>query len=611
MKDIDRRIARKSELLRGLPQEMSEEYLRVAEEHVGGGERKLRFQLTILCGFIENLLRVRAPSHDDRQEKRLRHMGLNGVRAANTLCLLNSSILRRPDSAEAEEKLKRAWLTHIERSAKIGGCDLTLTLGLSYLHFPDSHSLQQFLFLKFVEDNRRGPPVEERERGGNYLSLPEVLKCLGEMDHMGQGRPVTFTREQTVTMDYYSLNRVVNVNEDEPGKFLVASCLAKQGSRLSARYASLLPACVPHLEVLAHLLFYPFLALATNPHRTRYEHLQLRRRYRLPLPFLLTAAQVQQANHLRGMVRSYLSLDSDPSLYAHFPLHLLKFLFQPRQDIVDEERWEQAFLGELFAQHPELREAYLEAVRQAEEEKAERGERPFMEALRCVRLKPSFLGEGELAGRSAGWRREQYVRWKREKLAEVRAIEEKAVDHFSYLCCGECGVRLAKMTKVCGVTREIYRDLLEVEAGNVRQAPFNEMDSHFCTLLLGNYCDFSYTTWACANAHYFAIKIHGESRLKILPFSPLLIAYPDGSTERAEFEKLDLRHWKRRHEERLRNKMSMRISTLCYLCDQTFDCFSELEAHMKHIDHQRTRLQFEKTLRTEDPRPKQLDDDGY
>jgi hypothetical protein len=50
------------------------------------------------------------------------------------------------------------------------------------------------------------------EGDSNYLSMANILKCFGEIDHMHAGRPVTFCREQTVLIDNYSLNRVVNMN---------------------------------------------------------------------------------------------------------------------------------------------------------------------------------------------------------------------------------------------------------------------------------------------------------------------------------------------------------------------------------------------------------------
>ena len=87
----------------------------------------------------------------------------------------------------------------------------------------------------------------EASSSKNYLSVSEILRCLGEMDHMQQGRPVTFHKEQTVAIDNYSLNRIVNMNEGEKSKFLVCSNIAKQSSRMVARYTSLLPLDIEYL----------------------------------------------------------------------------------------------------------------------------------------------------------------------------------------------------------------------------------------------------------------------------------------------------------------------------------------------------------------------------
>jgi hypothetical protein len=108
------------------------------------------------------------------------------------------------------------------------------------------------------------------------------------MDHMQQGRPVTFCREQNVAIDNYSLNRVINVNEGEAQKFLIANNIAKQSSRLVARYTSLLPNSIPYLHVIGHLLFYPFIQLVPNPTRTRYEAIHLKKKHRIMLPYDLT-----------------------------------------------------------------------------------------------------------------------------------------------------------------------------------------------------------------------------------------------------------------------------------------------------------------------------------
>lgn len=87
---------------------------------------------------------------------------------------------------------------------------------------------------------------------------------------MHVGRAVTFCREQTVQVDNYSLNRVVNMNEDGPPKFLVTNNIAKQSSRMVARFTTLLPTSIPYIETIAHLLFYPFISIGPNQKRNRY-----------------------------------------------------------------------------------------------------------------------------------------------------------------------------------------------------------------------------------------------------------------------------------------------------------------------------------------------------
>lgn len=64
------------------------------------------------------------------------------------------------------------------------------------------------------------------------------------------------------------------------------------------------------------------------------------------------------------------------------------------------------------------------------------------------------------------------------------------------------------------------------------------MESHFCTLLMSNYIDSSYQTYACTKGHYFGIMLKDERRIKILPFSQLIVIYPDGFAERADFQRL-------------------------------------------------------------------------
>jgi hypothetical protein len=61
-------------------------------------EYLFRFKLTLLCGFIDNVLKVREPSYDDKQEKRIRFMRKESIPTRNTVCLLSSSVIRKPDN---------------------------------------------------------------------------------------------------------------------------------------------------------------------------------------------------------------------------------------------------------------------------------------------------------------------------------------------------------------------------------------------------------------------------------------------------------------------------------------------------------------------------------
>ena len=57
---------------------------------------------------------------------------------------------------------------------------------------------------------------------------------------------VTNWKEETVQLDNYSLNRVVNVNEGAPFKYLITNNIEKKSSRTVARYSSLLPLNIPN-----------------------------------------------------------------------------------------------------------------------------------------------------------------------------------------------------------------------------------------------------------------------------------------------------------------------------------------------------------------------------
>lgn len=83
----------------------------------------------------------------------------------------------------------------------------------------------------------------------------------------------------------------------------------------------------------------------------------------------------------------------------------------------------------------------------------------FMNEIKPIGLTVNFFSDVSIGGTTIQWRKEDYNRWKHEKLKEITEIERKALDHDSYLACGEdsCGLRLAKLKKVGHITQEIYR----------------------------------------------------------------------------------------------------------------------------------------------------------
>jgi hypothetical protein len=168
---------------------------------------------------------------------------------------------------------------------------MTLGHGVSYIHFAEEKDLNKLLFVKNISDNKKmqyEDNFSHEKSDKNYLSVPDMLKCFGDIDHIQQGRPVTFYKEQTVTIDNYSLNRIVNMNENIKSKFIICNNITQQSSRLMTRFASLLPTSIPHLDTISHLLFYPFVSIFPNKKKSRYEYIQLRRKHRIRIDYELT-----------------------------------------------------------------------------------------------------------------------------------------------------------------------------------------------------------------------------------------------------------------------------------------------------------------------------------
>jgi hypothetical protein len=52
--------------------------------------------MNVMCGFIENILKVREPVYDEKQDKRIKFMKRNDIRLRNTVCLLGSTVIKKP-----------------------------------------------------------------------------------------------------------------------------------------------------------------------------------------------------------------------------------------------------------------------------------------------------------------------------------------------------------------------------------------------------------------------------------------------------------------------------------------------------------------------------------
>ena len=98
-------------------------------------------------------------------------------------------------------------------------------------------------------------------------------------------------KEETVQIDNYSLNRVVNVNEGASFKYLITNNIEKKSSRMMARYSSLLPLNIPYFEAVSNLLFYPFASLTTTKDKSRYDFIILsKKKHRIPIKYCLKNA---------------------------------------------------------------------------------------------------------------------------------------------------------------------------------------------------------------------------------------------------------------------------------------------------------------------------------
>jgi hypothetical protein len=140
-------------------------------------------------------------------------------------------------------------------------------------------------------------------------------------------------------------------------------------------------------------------------------------------------------------------------------------------------------------------------------------------------------------------------------------------------------------------------------------------------MLLSNYIEFEFKVYACANGHEFAIRNVKEKNLRILAFSNLLYLYPDGTVDRADFEKMEIKHWKKTADRKKNERNNIKISTYCFICDEILTSFKILESHVQDPKHTENVNEFMKTLPEEMRKPttvkkeaggqKEEDNSGY
>lgn len=66
---------------------------------------------------------------------------------------------------------------------------------------------------------------------------------------------------------------------------------------------------------------------------------------------------------------------------------------------------------------------------------------------------------------------------------------------------------------------------------------------------------------------------------------------------------MDVKDWKRKHDEKLRKKNEITISTYCFVCDEILKSFKALENHISEQKHKDNVEDLTRTL-PEEMRPK-------
>ena len=268
-----------------------------------------------MYGFLNNLIRIAPMIYEEKQEKRSRLMKKLKIPIHNTIVLLNSDIIRKSpeNNEEADNRLRKNWLQHISRTMRIekSFIQLTLGFGISYLHFKNEEDLNKFLFIKNMEKNRKIIP-DDNMRSSN-ISLSQVLPHLGDVDYMEEGSSSEFYKDHKITIDNFSINRVVAVASEPSNNFpsvryLVTTTIIQQSTRLTCRYSSLLPD-IPYIDIILHIMFYPFVVLSPDKKFTRYDSINIKKKSKTKINYELTEEEINEANKIRGILKDLLELN--------------------------------------------------------------------------------------------------------------------------------------------------------------------------------------------------------------------------------------------------------------------------------------------------------------
>ncbi len=186
---------------------------------------------------------------------------------------------------------------------------MTLTEGLSYIHFKKEEDLNLLLFVKFMEDNRRTYEFNSNNVPDNgIITIKELLRNLGDISYMQEGTMFTMSRDRRIVVYNFSQNRLVEVGVGRGKRFLLTNTIMQQSSRLFCRFSSLLPD-LEDIEAFSFLVFYPFICLETDPSCKKYQNIYLKSKHRIRIEYDLTAEEIEKANEVRRILRDFLTFD--------------------------------------------------------------------------------------------------------------------------------------------------------------------------------------------------------------------------------------------------------------------------------------------------------------